>query len=142
VVGSVLAGLGLAGGILAIVATFSTVIKIQVLTVVPKTFSGYERHSVALLLLGAFGIVMAIGAARGARPAMLALAATGVVVLLISLLQDLPHIHDTGVWNLASDYEDAEATPGSGFWLETLAGVAMLVSGGCLLMLGAGRRTR
>ncbi len=42
--GSVLAGLGLAGALLAVVATFTPIIKIQVLTVTPATFSGYDRQ--------------------------------------------------------------------------------------------------
>lgn len=133
--GAVVAGLGLAGAILAFVATWSPVIKIQVLTVTPRTFSGYDRHGIALVLLGVFGLIMVLGAARGARPAMLALAAAGLAVLLISILGDLPHLDDTGVWPQSASYEDARARAGSGYYLETLSGVLMLLSGVLLLAL-------
>jgi hypothetical protein len=136
VLGSVAAGLGLAGAILAIVAWFSVIIKIQVLTVTPATFTGNDRSGIALLLLGAFAILMIVGSVRGARPAMAALAAVGLTVLLIAVLRDLPHLNDTNVWQLHDAYEDAQAVAGSGYYLETAAGILMLVSGVALLMLG------
>jgi hypothetical protein len=137
---AVLGGLGLAGVILAFVATWSPVIKIQVLAITPWTATGYERHSVALILLGVFGAVMMFGSLRAARPAMLALAAAGLVVLLISVVDDLPKLNDTGVWPQASSYEDAQAKAGAGYYLETLSGVLMLVSGVGFLVLEPSRR--
>lgn len=139
--GSVAAGLGLAGAILAVVAWFSVIIKIQVLTVTPATFTGSDRSGVALLLLAAFALLMLVGSVRGARPAMAALALTGLAVLLIAVLVDLPHLNDTGVWPLHDSYEDAQASAGSGYYLETLAGILMMVSGVALFML-APRRAR
>jgi hypothetical protein len=123
---AVLAGLGLAGSVLAIVAEFSAVIRIRGIEVTYRTYSGYDRHSVALVLLGVFGAAMVAGALRGARPAMLAVAATGLAILLIALIVDVPDLHKEGVW---SNYEDARAMAGAGFRLETLAGVLMLLSG-------------
>src|SRR4051794_39434575 len=140
--GSVAAGLGLAGAILAIVAWFSVVIKIQVLTVTPATFTGSDRSGIALLLLAAFALLMVIGAARGSRPAMAALALVGLAVLLIAVLVDLPHLNDTGVWPLHDSYEDAQASAGSGYYLETAAGVLMLISGVVLLMVAPRRAAR
>src|SRR5690242_20070289 len=83
---AVLGGLGLAGAILAFVATWSKVIQIRGTEVTYKTYSGYDRHSVALVLLGVFGLVMILGSLRAARPAMYALAAAGLGILLISLI--------------------------------------------------------
>jgi hypothetical protein len=137
---AVLGGLALAGSILAFVATWSPVIKIQVLTTTPWTATGYDRSSIALVVLGTFGAIMMFGSVRAARPAMLALAATGLVVLLISVIHDLPHLNDTGVWNQASSYEDAQAKAGAGYYLETLSGVLMLVSGVGFLVLSPTRR--
>lgn len=146
VVGSVLAALGFAGVALAFAATFSTVIKVQVLTVTTATYTGYDRYSVALILLGVFGLAMLVGGLRGARPALLALALAGLAVLLISILKDLPHLNDSGVWPLHDQYEDAQASAGAGYYLETASGVLMLLSGIGLALLGpgrdAGRRTR
>jgi len=134
---AVLAGLGIAGPILAVVASFASVIKIEVEGISHPLFtqSGFDRHSVALILLAVFGAAMVLGALRGARPAMIALAATGVVVLLISILGDVPHLDDTGVWPQAGSYEDAAASAGLGFYLETAAGVLMLFSGIGFLIL-------
>jgi len=136
---AVLGGLALAGAILAWVATFSPVIRIQVLTTTPWTATGYDRSSVGLVLLGTFGAIMMFGALRGARPAMLALAATGLVILLISVIRDLPHLNDTGVWPQASSYEDAQAKAGAGYYLETLSGALMLISGVGFLVLSPKR---
>jgi hypothetical protein len=138
-VGTVAAGLGVAGAILAVVATFSTVIKIQVLTVTPASYSGYDRHSVALVVLGVFALVMVAGGVRGARPAMAALALIGLAVLLIAVLIDLPHLNDTGVWPLHDQYEDAQASAGTGYYFETASGILMLVGGAALLLLAPRR---
>lgn len=137
--GSVAAGLGLAGAILAIVATFSVVIKIQVLTVTPAKFTGQDRHGIALILLAVFAMPMLAGALRGARPAAVALALIGLAVLLIAVIADLPHLNDAGVWPLHDAYEDAQASAGSGYYLETASGVLMLISGVALWMLAPRR---
>lgn len=130
------AGLGIAGAILAFIATFSTVIEIRVLTVTPASFDGMDRYGPALLVLGIFGLVMVAGAWRGARPAMGALALAGLAVLLIAILVDVPHLNDTGVWPMADQYEDATAGAGIGFYFETASGVLMLLSGVLMLLLG------
>lgn len=134
-------GLGLAGAILAFVATFSTVIEIRVLTVTPFSQDGMDRYGPALIVLGVFGLLMVAGAWRGARPAMGALALAGVGVLLIAVLVDVPNLNDKGVWPLADQYEDASASAGRGFYFETAAGVLMLLSGVLALLL-APRETR
>jgi hypothetical protein len=76
---------------------------------------------------------MTVGAWRGARPAMFALAALGVVVLVVAFTVDLPAALDEGL--LAVSYEGAEAKPAIGFYLESLAGAMLLAAGGLLLML-------
>lgn len=89
---------------------------------------GFERHSVALLLLGLLTLAMGSGAGFGrSRPAALALVAIGVVVLGIALLGDLPASDDTGL--IGRRYAAAEAQAGSGLWLELVAGVLAVIAG-------------
>jgi glycerol uptake facilitator-like aquaporin len=89
---------------------------------------GFERHSVALLLLALLTFAMGSGAAFGrSRPAAVALIAIGVVVLGLALALDLPASDDTGV--IGQDYDQAYATVGLGFWFEVLGGVAAVLAG-------------
>jgi hypothetical protein len=127
-----------AGVVCLLVATFSTVIEITVGTTskianLDTELSGYDRHSIALILIALVAGVMLVGALREARPAMVALAALGVVVLLIALIGDLPDVHDTG--QVGELYDNARANPRSGYYLETLGGALLLLAGGGLLLL-------
>ena len=130
-----------AGALCLVIATFSTVIEITVGTTSKIAdrdthLSGYDRHSVALLLIGLFALVMTVGAWRGARPAMAALAVAGIAVLLIALIGDLPDVHKTGV--IGELYDNARANPKLGYYLETLGGALLLLAGGGgLLLLGS-----
>jgi hypothetical protein len=138
-----LAAIGLAGAICLLLATFSNIIEIRVgtTTKVPDHdthLSGWDRHGPALLIIAIFAVLMVAGALRGARPAMVALTALGVVALLIAVVGDVPDLNKTGF--IGEVYEDAAAGPKSGFYLETLGAVLLLVSGGLMLVLsGSGR---
>jgi hypothetical protein len=138
----VLAIAALAGVLCLVVATFSTIIEITVGTTSniaghDTELSGYDRHSVALLLIGLFALLMTGGALRAARPAMAAVAVSGIAVLLIALVGDLPDVHKTGV--IGELYDNARANPRLGYYLETLGGALLLLAGGGLLLLGGGR---
>ena len=92
---------GLAGVAALAAATASTVIRITVGTTtrlanLDTEISGWERHGPALLVIGAFALVMLVGAARGAPPAMVAVFACGLAALVVALGLDLPHLDDTG----------------------------------------------
>jgi hypothetical protein len=90
--------------------------------------TGFERSSVALLLLGLLTLAMGFGAALGkSRPAAVALVVIGLVVLGITLGLDLPASDDTGL--IGRRYAAAEAAAGTGLWLEFVAGVLALVAG-------------
>jgi hypothetical protein len=90
--------------------------------------TGFERSSVALLLLGLLTLAMGFGAALGkSRPAAVALVVIGLVVLGITLGLDLPASDDTGL--IGRRYAAAEAAAGTGLWLELVAGVLALVAG-------------
>lgn len=134
--GTVAAALGIAGAILAVVATFSTIIKFvsdQNVELQTPPLSGYDRHSIALVVLGIFGLLMVAGAVRGARPAMAALGLAGAAVLVIAIAFDVPDINSRGP--LTSLYEDAQASAGIGFYFETAAGALMLLAGASMLLL-------
>jgi hypothetical protein len=133
-----LAGLALVAAVMLVVSTFLPLYRITTGEATLDTVSGIEHHSVAMLLLGIAVVPMALGALRGARPAMAALAVLGVVVLVVAFTVDLPAALDEGT--LAVTYEGASAEPAIGFFVETLAGAFLLVAGGLLLMLGGGRR--
>jgi hypothetical protein len=140
--GSALAALALAGILLAVVATFSTVIKVQLQTVTAAHYTGFDRHSVALILLALFALMMLVGGLRGSRPALLAVGLVGLVILLIAVIFDLPHLNDSGVWPQSDLYEDAQASAGAGYYLETASGVLLLLSGVSLAALAPGREGR
>jgi hypothetical protein len=94
---------------------------------------GFERSSVALLLLGLLTFAMGAGAALGrSRPAAIALVAIGVVVLGIALLSDLPASDDTGL--LGRNYEQANASAGAGLWFEVIGGALAIVAGALRLV--------
>jgi FtsH-binding integral membrane protein len=90
--------------------------------------TGFERSSVALLLLALLTLAMGFGAAFGkSRPAAIALVVIGVVVLGITLLVDLPASDDTGL--IGRRYAAAEATAGTGLWLELVGGGLAVLAG-------------
>jgi hypothetical protein len=136
--------LGGVGGILLILSDFLTLYHVDVVTAKcsdlaePKladacSTTGGEHHGYALLILGVIVLVMTWGAAMGgSRPAGIALLALGGAALVIVLAVDLPDIHKTGI--VGSRFEDAEANPGLGFWLE-LAGAALVIAAGVLRLL-------
>jgi hypothetical protein len=94
---------------------------------------GFERHALALVLLGLLTLAMGSGAAFGrSRPAAMALIGIGVVVLGIALLGDLPASDETGL--IGRRYAAAEATAGPGLWFEIVAG-ALAVCAGALRVI-------
>jgi hypothetical protein len=101
-----------------------------------RSVRGASNHAFAMLLLAAAATAMALGARRGSRPAMAALAVLGVVVLVVVLTVDLPAVRQEGALREAAVYEDARAEPRAGFFAETLGGVLLLLSGGAMLLAG------
>ena len=131
-----LAAAALLAALLLVISTFLALYTVSNGQTQLRSISGYEHHSVAMLLLGLAAVPMALGGLRGARPAMFALALIGVVVLVVAVSVDLPAALDEGL--LAVSYEGASAAPAAGFFVETLAGVLLLVSGGLQLLRGDG----
>ena len=79
---------------------------------------------------------MTVGAWRGARPAMAALAVAGDRRAADRAYRRPPDVHKTGV--IGELYDNAHANPKTGYYLETLGGVLLLLAGGGLLLLGGG----
>ena len=125
-----LAGLGL-----LVAAEFSTLYEVRVGdSVAPgsATTAG-SHHGYALLLVAAAAGAMTFGAARGSRPAAVALGLLGLAAIAIALLADRPVTDDTGLYGEA--YEAARAVAGPALTLELLGGAAILVGAVALFAL-------
>ena len=124
-----------AGALLLIVAEFLPLYEIQTITAVPdggRTSTG-SHHGYALLIVGLAMLPMAVGAVRGgSQPAAIALVVLSVIALFVALAIDLPDLNETGL--IGRTYDQAEARPRVGFFVETLgAALALLGSIGTLV---------
>ena len=129
-----LVGTALIGALLTAFSSFLDVLEVTTGQTTLDAQTGFETHSVAMLLLGLAAIPMALGALRGARPAMFALVAIGALVLLVAFTVDLPDALDEGLYG--ERYEAAEAKPAIGFYLETVGGMLLVLAGGLLVLRG------
>jgi hypothetical protein len=139
--------LGVLAGILMLISLFSTIASVDVANgscevindANPEladrcSLSGFERHSIAFLLLGVICLALAYGAGPGrSRPAAIGLLAVGAVALIFALLVDLPVTDDTGA--IGRDFEGATAGAGTGLWIEVVSGVLALAAGGLALLI-------
>jgi len=131
----VLLGVGLIGGLLLVVADFTTLLEVRAVTVVLESRTGGDHHSYALVPIGIIALLMAIGASAGrSRPAMLALLGLAVIAGLIVFVGDLPDLNKTGY---TERFESADASPKRGFYLESLGVVLLLISALGNLLLNA-----
>lgn len=129
------------GAVLLAIAEFSTLYEVVVVTAVPRGghFGTGGHHGYALLLIALLALVMAWGAvAGGSRPAAFALVVLGAAALFVVLAVDLPDVHDEGL--LAETYEDAKASPRSGFYLEAIGAVLVLLAGVGTVLFGLAAR--
>ena len=131
--------LAAAGCVLLIVAEFSTLYEIRVITVVKEATNGGEHHGFALLVIGVAAAFMAYGAILGgARPAQFGLLALAIAALLVVLLIDYPDVNDEGF--IGEAFERAKAEPKTGFYFESLGAVLLLISAVATLLLSTGER--
>jgi hypothetical protein len=124
----ILAG-GLIGALLLIVAEFTTLFEVRVAasTTIVKTVSTGSHHSYAMAVIAVCAAALAIGAWRTAsRPALLAIGILGVAALVIALVVDLPDATASGLVVSSSRYANANSTPSTGFYLETLGAVVLM----------------
>ena len=123
------------GALLLIVAEFLPLYEIRAITTVPaggRAAAG-SHHGHALLVIGLALLPMAVGAVHGgSRPAAIALLVLSLIALFVALAIDLPDLNETGL--IGRTYDQAEARPRVGFFVETLgATLALLGSIGTLL---------
>lgn len=104
-----------------------------------------DRHSNAQMVLAVFAIVATIVAIYGgSRPAAYAVAAVGILALLIFLISDLRVVNATGSLDEScgsggASFFDAEAVPQGGFWLEMVGALALAVTGIALATMTPGQ---
>jgi len=104
-----------------------------------------DQHGYATLVLAVFSLLLlVIGiTARGeavAHVAAFAVAACGVVALLIFLVVDLPDANNIGTLDDSTEsFIDAKAEPVAGFWLELAGSLALAVCGAALATAGPER---
>lgn len=147
---SVLA-LGLAAAVLMVIAEFTTLYTIEVVTASCEDLAdprladacertGGEQHGYALIPVALLTALMAIGGGLGrSRPAGIALVGAGIVVLAIALVGDLPDTRETG--EIGATFTSAEAVKGPALWLE-IAGGVLAVAAGALRLAARGRPAR
>jgi hypothetical protein len=134
-----LAAVALAGALAVLVATVTTVVAIKVAkapgaTVMAGSDSGWDRHGPALVVLALLALWLLAVGLRGAPTALAGVAVVGAVVLGIAMLSDRPDVRASG--SVGEVYAEASASPGAGYYLETLGGALLLAGGGALLVLG------
>ena len=126
----------LLGAALLIVGEFLPLYEIRAITAVPAggAHDTGAHHGYAQLVIGVALIPMAWGAARGgSRPAAIAALVLSVIALFVALAIDLPDLNETGL--IGRTYDQAEARPQVGFFVETLGAVlAFLGALGTLLL--------
>jgi hypothetical protein len=124
-----------AGCILLVVAEFATLYEINVITVTVKTVKGGSHHGYALLVVAIAAAAMAWGAVvGGSRPAALALLLLSILAVVVVLAIDLPDLDETGLFG--RDYEQAVASAGPGFYLESAGAALLLVGAVAIAVLG------
>jgi hypothetical protein len=96
-----------------------------------------ERHNYAMLVLAAFALLALVSALwTGSQIASFAVAASGVIALLIFLIGDLPDAGKIGTLDDESEsFVDARADPQAGFWLELIGSLTLAVCGVALATL-------
>ena len=133
---TLLLGVLVLGALLLIVAEFLPLYEIRVITAVPKGghHSAGAHHGYALLVVGLALLPMAWGALRGgSRPAAIAALVLALIALFVALAIDLPDLNETGL--IGRTYDQAEARPRVGFFVETLgATLALLGAIGTLVL--------
>src|SRR4051812_3854656 len=91
-----LVAVALIGALLTALSSFLDILQVTNGQTTLFSQSGFDKHSVAMLLLGAAAVPMAFGVLRGARPAMVALALIGAVIVIVAFTVDLPDALDEG----------------------------------------------
>jgi hypothetical protein len=120
------------GGLLLLLAEVTSLYTIHMASRhAPVRSIGTGSHdSWALVPVALLVLILAYGLWRtGNRSALLAIGMLGVLVLLIGLLHDLPDARQSGLLQTAPGRcQAAGASPSAGLYMETLAGVILLMT--------------
>jgi hypothetical protein len=132
-------GAGLLGALLLVIAEFTTLFEVHTAIssgAVASVNTG-SHNSYALVPIAVLALLLTVSGWRArSRSALGALAALGLIALLISLVGDLPDAQATGLIGSASrSFTSASSSPSAGLYLETLGAVALLIAGGLGLFL-------
>ena len=101
-----------------------------------------DQHGYATLVLAAFALVLLVIGITAANEAVaqisaFAVAACGVVALLIFLVGDLPDANQVGTLDDPREsFIDAKAEPQAGFWFELVGALVLAICGAALATLG------
>ena len=101
-----------------------------------------DQHGYATLVLAAFSLVLLVVGITAANEALaqisaFAVAACGVVALLIFLVGDLPDANQVGTLDDPREsFIDAKAEPQAGFWFELVGALVLAICGAALATLG------
>lgn len=132
-------GCALLGALLLLIAEFTTLYQVHASNVAGpiKSVSTGANDSYALIPIALAVVLLAFGFWRSdSRSSLLAIGVLGVVVLLLSLLGDLPDAHASGlIGSTSSHFVDASSTPSAGLYLETLGAILLLIACGCGFLL-------
>ena len=136
--GGILAG-GLLGAAVLVASEFTTLYVVHTSGGVPvDSVSTHAHDFYALIPIALLVALLSLGAAMvGSRLALVGLAALALVTLGIVLVGDLPDAQATGTVVSLGRYQRATASASTGFYLETLGAVLLLVVAGCGLVLTA-----
>ena len=101
--------------------------------------SNADRHSYAQAVLAVFAVVsLFVAISAGSKPAATAVAACGVIALMIFLVGDLPDANNVGTLDDADQtFRTAEAVPQSGFWMQLIGALGLAVSGVALATMSS-----
>ncbi len=133
---------GALGGLLLVVAEFTTLFEVRTpgSTAVVRSVGTGSHHTYAMLPIALLAVFLAYGVWRvHSRPALWGIALLSVVALLITLLGDLPDATSTGLLrDSTGHFVIVGSQPSIGFYLESLGGVALLITAvGGFLLAGA-----
>lgn len=135
-----------AGSVILLVAEFTPLLTVETAAHggPVQTVGTGPHHGWAMIPIALLALVLA-GAFRRARARLMlaAIAALGLVALLLALIGDLPDAEASSqLLRVAGGFVLANASPSTGLYLETLGAILLLIAGGAGLLLLPGEPDR
>lgn len=132
----ILCALAVLGAIGLVLASFLPVLRLSAadpsaLRGRTASYTGLDRHSISLIMIALVAVAATALAARGMRIAAFAVLLCALASLLIAVGLDLHDLQQSGT--LGADVVLARLTAGSGYYIETVSAVMLLLSGGGLV---------